>query len=154
MKVEGLTRRQLAAKLENDLLPYMKEPIVNVGYLNRKVTVIGEVGGPQVLSMPEEQLTLLEVLVKSGGIKSDGLASKIMVIREQGNNKQVKFVNMEDHSIFNSEWFYVKPNDIIYVKSDEQKRVKAERSQKLQTTISLVMTGLSFFFIVIDRIFR
>jgi polysaccharide export outer membrane protein len=154
VKVEGLTRRQLAAKLEKDLLPYMKEPIVNVGYMNHKVTVIGEVGGPQIIQMPEEQLSLLEVLVKSGGIKSTGLANKVMIIREQGNNKQVKYVNMEDHSIFNSEWYYVKPNDIVYVKNDEKQRLKAEKSQKLQTTISLVMTGLSFFFIVIDRIFR
>jgi polysaccharide export outer membrane protein len=154
VKVEGLTRRQLAAKLEKDLLPYMKEPIVNVGYLNHKVTVIGEVGGPQIIQMPEEQLSLLEVLVKSGGIKSTGLANKVMIIREQGNNKQVKYVNMEDHSIFNSEWFYVKPNDIVYVQSDEEKRLKAEKSQKIQATVTLVMTGLSFFFIVIDRIFR
>jgi polysaccharide export outer membrane protein len=77
-----------------------------------------------------------------------------MIIREQGTNKKVKYVNMEDPSIFNSEWYYVKPNDIVYVKDDEKLRLKAEKSQKLQTTISLVMTGLSFLFIVIDRIFR
>jgi polysaccharide export outer membrane protein len=152
--VEGLTRRELAAKLEKDLLPYMKEPIVNVNYLNHKVTVIGEVGGAQVLPMPEEQLSLLEVLVKSGGVTANGLKNNVMIIRDQGTSKQVKHINMEDHALFGSEWFYVKPNDIVYVKADDEKRLKAEKTQKVQTTISLVMTGLSFFFIVIDRIFR
>src|SRR5687768_9696159 len=36
VQVEGLTRRELELKLQKDLLPYMKEPIVNVNYLNHK----------------------------------------------------------------------------------------------------------------------
>ncbi len=152
--VAGLTRRELAAKLETDLLLYMKEPIVNVQYLNHKITIIGEVGGPQVMMMPEEQLSLLEVLLKSGDIKEKGLRNKVMIIRDRGNEKTVKHVNLEDQSIFSSPWYYVQPNDIIYVKSDQSKFATEEAKRKYQNTLSFVLSGLTFVFLLIDRVFR
>ncbi len=154
VKVAGLTRKELARQLQTDLLGFMKEPIVNINYLNHKVTVMGEVGGPQVLPMPEEQLSLIDVLVKSGDITALGLKDKVMVIREAGNEKQVKFVNLEDESILKSPWYYVQPNDIILVRADYAKTVKEEKRRNLQTNIAFVTTGLSLLFIVVDRILR
>ncbi|RYD53967.1 MAG: polysaccharide export protein [Sphingobacteriales bacterium] len=107
VQAAGLTRRELAAKIQKDLLAYMKEPIVNVGYLNHKVTVIGAVGKSQVMPMPEEQLNIFEVLVNSGDINPEGKKDQVMIIREEGNTKKVKHVNLEDKAIFNSPWYYI-----------------------------------------------
>lgn len=154
LQAAGLTRRQLAAKLQTDLLPYMKEPIVHVQYLNHKVTVMGAVGGPQVLEMPQEQLSILEVLVKSGDISPEGLKNRVMIIREEGTEKRIKVLDLEDAAIFKNPWFYVQPNDIVFVPKDEKKIEALEKRQKIQTTLSLVAAGLSFVLIVLDRVFR
>src|SRR6476620_5556418 len=61
IKAAGLTRKELKQQLEQALLPYMKEPIITVQYLNHKITVLGEVSRPQVINMPEEQLSLIDV---------------------------------------------------------------------------------------------
>jgi len=151
---DGLTRRQLATALEKDLLPFMKDPIVNVGYLNHKVTIIGEVGQSQVLALPEEQMNIFDVLVKSGDISEKGMKDKVMIIREEGNTKTVKHLNLEDHAIFTSPWYYIKPNDIILVKADFSKVQKEERRRQLQTNMALVASGLSLFIIIVDRIIR
>ncbi|MEO7444422.1 MAG: polysaccharide biosynthesis/export family protein, partial [Ferruginibacter sp.] len=153
-RVEGLTRRQLAEKLQKDLMPYMKEPIVNVVFLNHKVTVIGEVGNPGVVQMPGEQMPLLEVLMASGDIKPTAKKDKVMVIRDNGNEKKVKIVNLEDYSIFSSPWYYSQPNDIIYVLADKNDLAKQEKKKTVQTTVTLVASGLSFIFLVVDRITR
>jgi polysaccharide biosynthesis/export protein len=150
----GLTRRQLAAKLQAELLPYMKEPIVNVQYLNHKVTVMGSVGGPQVMLMPQEQLNILEVLVKSGDITPEGLKDRVMIIREEGTDKKVKILNLEDANVFKSPWFYVQPNDIVFVPKDEKAIESEEKRRRLQTTLSLVASGLTFIFFVVDRVTR
>jgi polysaccharide biosynthesis/export protein len=150
----GLTRKELAAFLQKALLPYMAEPIVHVNYLNHKVTVMGEVGSQQVLQMPEEQLSLIDVLVKSGGIGFTGQKDRVMIIREEGSEKKVKFVNLEDNSLFNSPWYYVQPNDVIVVRADYAKMQKAERRQNLQTNIAFITTGISLLFLVVDRIIR
>lgn len=154
VQVAGFTRRELAAKLEKDLVDYMKEPIVNVQYINHKVTVIGAVTKPGVINMPEEQLNIFEVLVKSGDIRATGMKNRVMVIREENNDKKVKLVDLEDHKIFTSPWYYIKPNDILVVNDDTKTLEKAERRNELRTTLSLVASGISLVIIVIDRVFR
>ncbi|MDB5200781.1 MAG: hypothetical protein JWQ27_190 [Ferruginibacter sp.] len=154
VRVEGLTRAELAAKLQKDLLAYMKEPIVNVGYLNHKVTVLGEVLKPQVLNMPEEKLSVIDVLVSSGDLTPDAKRNDVMIIRENGNEKQVKHLNLEDHSIFTSPWYYVQPNDIVYVMPDFEKRTKEEKKAQLQSTIALTTAAASFLIIILDRALR
>ena len=150
----GLTRKELKEKLEISLLPYLKDPIVTVQYLNHKVTVLGEVNRPQVINLPEEQVSLIDVIVSSGDVKESGSRSKIMIIREEKNQKIIKYVNLEDDSIFSSSWYYLKPNDIVYVLPDAEKYVKEEKRKKLQTTLSLIASMASLVVIVLSVILR
>jgi polysaccharide export outer membrane protein len=152
--VAGLTRRELAAKLEKELLPFMKEPIVNVNYLNHKITVLGAVGKSQVINMPEEQLNIFEVLVNSGDIIQDGLKDKVVVIREENNVKTVKHLDLEDHAIFTSPWYYIRPNDIILVNRDYEKALREEKRAKLQNSIGFITGSASFLLFILDRIFQ
>ncbi len=154
MPVEGLTRTELAAKTEKLLLAYMKEPIVQVAYLNHKVTIIGEINKPGILNLPEEQITLLDALVLSGDLTANAKRNNITIIREEGNDKRVKHVNMEDNSIFTSPWYYVKPNDIILVSIDYEKTEKADKRTRLQSTLSLVASGFGLLIIVLDRVIK
>ncbi|RYF82666.1 MAG: hypothetical protein EOO03_15880 [Chitinophagaceae bacterium] len=154
VQAAGLTRRELQEKLQKDLLPYMKEPIVNVGYLNHKVTIIGAVGKSQVLPMPEEQMNIFEVLVSGGDINPEGKKDRVMVVREEGNTKKVRHLNLEDKAIFTDPWYYIQPNDIVLVRADVEKEEKAEKRARLQTTIAMVTGAASFLLIIVDRLTR
>jgi polysaccharide biosynthesis/export protein len=153
-KVEGFTRRELSKKIEASLLPYMKDPIVQINFLNHKITLLGELAKPQVLNLPEEQISIIDALVLSGDVTPNAKRNNITIIRENGNEKEVKHINLEDHSIFSSPWYYVKPNDIILVATDNDKYVKAEKRQKLQSTLSLVASGVSLLVIIISQIVK
>jgi polysaccharide biosynthesis/export protein len=151
---EGLTRKELAKKIETGLAAYSKEPIVQVNYLNHKLTIMGEVSKPQVLNMPEEQISMIDALVLSGDVTPSAKKNSITVIREEGNEKKVKHINLEDHSIFSSPWYYAKPNDIIIVAADTEKFVKEENRRKLQTNISLVASVVSLVIIILSQVFK
>jgi polysaccharide biosynthesis/export protein len=151
---EGLTRKELAKKIENGLAAYSKEPIVQVNYLNHKLTIMGEVSKPQVLNMPEEQISIIDALVLSGDVTPSAKKNSITVIREEGNEKKVKHINLEDHSIFSSPWYYAKPNDIIIVAADTEKFVKEENRRKLQTNISLIASVVSLVVIILSQVFK
>ena len=154
VKVEGLTRREFANKLISDLLPFLKEPIVNVTFLNHRITVMGEVAKPQVISLQDEQMSLIDAIVLSGDIKEGGRKDHVMIIRETENEKQVKYINLEDQSIFKSPWYYLKANDIVYVMPDTEKLASEEKRRKLGTTLSFVASGVTLFIIILDRIIR
>ena len=151
-KVSGLTRKELSDQLQKQLSPYMKDVIVAVSFLNHKITVLGAVSTPQVLPLTSEQMPLIDAIVKSGDLTVDARGSDIMVIREEGNEKKVKHLSLEDASIFNSTWYYVRPNDIIYVTKDTKQAEKEARQNSLRTTLSLVASGVGLLIIILDRI--
>lgn len=154
VKAAGNTRKELALLLQKELGPYLKDPIVQVQYLNHKVTIMGEVERPQVINMLDEQLSVIDAIVICGDVKQNAKRDNILVIREEGNQKKVKILNFEDHSIFSSPWYYLQPNDIVYVVPDEAKRQRDERRTRFQTNFAIASAAISLLVIVLDRIFR
>ena len=154
LQAAGFTRKELSKKLEVQLLAFMKEPIVQISFLNHKVTVMGEVRTPQVISMTDEPLTIIDALILSGDVTPNAKRNNIAIIREEGNDRKVKHVNLENNSIFSSPLYYLQPNDIVLVSADNDRYVKEENRRKLQTTLSLVASGVSFLIIVLDRIIK
>lgn len=145
--VDGMTRKELKAKLEKDLTSYLAQPVVAIGFLNRHVTLMGAVS-PQVLPMPADNMTLLDALAASGDIGEKGRADNVLVIREKDSSKEFKRLNLTDESVFYSPYFYLKPNDIVYVEP-----VKKKQDNTLRV-VSYITSGLSIVIFIIDRILK
>ena len=153
LTVIGLTRNELKAKLETELLPYLKDPIVTVNFSNHRVTVLGE-GNSQVVEIPSEKISLLEVMAKTGGGKPNAQLNNVMIIRESQNTKQVKHLNLENPSIFTSPWYYLQPNDIVVIKPNELKDTAEQRRTNRHMLYTTILSSITFVFIMIDRIVR
>lgn len=144
LHVAGMTRKELKDTLEKDLTPYLAQSVVAVGFLNRHVTMMGGVS-PQILPMPADNMTLLDALAASGGIGLKGKTDNVLVIREKGNSKEFKRLNLTDKSIFYSPYFYLQPNDIVYV---EPVKVKEDKTYRI---ISYITTGISLVLLILSR---
>lgn len=153
LSVAGLTRKELKAMLEVNLLPYLKDPIVTVNFTNHRITVLGE-GNSQVVEIPAEQISLLEVMAKAGGANNNAQLNNVMVIREYNNTKQVKHINLENPSIFTSPWYYLQPNDIVVIKPNELKATADQRRTNNHLVYTTILSSITFAFLMIDRIFR
>lgn len=149
ISVEGLTRDELKNRLMKDLLPYLKDPVVTVSFVNHKITIIGDVGVQQVLPMPGETMTILDAVAKSGGISKTGRADNLLLIREEGTDKQFKRLSLNNSAIFSSPYYYLRPDDILYVETDPKKNTENNSTQKI---IGYVTAGVSFLLIIINRI--
>jgi polysaccharide export outer membrane protein len=147
--VEGMTRNELKEKLQKELVPYLAQTVVAVGFLNRHVTLIGGGISSQVLPLPNDNMTLLDALASSGDIGVKGKKEEVMVIRENGNSKIFKKLDLTNESIFYSPYFYLQPNDIIYVKPKQQK-------EKFKATqiISYVSTAISLYLLIFTRVIK
>ncbi len=142
--VEGLTRAELKNKLQKDLFIYIKESLVTIHFLNHQVTVIGEVKS-QVLPMPDDNLTLIQLLALSGDIQPTARKDNILVIRDTENGKQFKRLSLLDNTIFFSPFYYLKPGDIVYVEPAAKVKKNADVAQILSyalTAFNIVLTLL------------
>jgi polysaccharide export outer membrane protein len=142
--VAGITRKELKATLERDLGPYLAQPVVAVGFLNRHITMIGGIS-PQIIPMPNDNMTILDALAASGGIGTKGKPDNILVVREKGDSKEFKRLNLTDSSIFYSPYFYMQPNDIVYVEP------VIEKNYTWLKIYSLVITTVTFIFFIINE---
>src|SRR5205085_7697992 len=103
--VEGLTRTELKQKLEKDLAPYLKDAIISIRFLNNRVTVLGDVLKPGVVTISNEQISLLEALGEVGDLTLSGRRDNILVIRETDTGKQFKRINLTDNSLLSSPFY-------------------------------------------------
>ena len=138
--VEGLTRNELKEHLQKDLAPYLKDAVVTIRFLSNRVTMLGEVAHPQVITMQNEQISVLEAIGMSGDLTPTGRRDNILVIRETPNGKQFKRLNLNDNSIFYSSFFYLKPDDVVYV---EPTKFKIKNTGQSQQIIAYALSGFT-----------
>ena len=152
--VAGSTRKELKLKLEKDLLPFLKDPIVSISFGNHFITVMGEVGSSQIVNMPAEKISLIDAIALSGNASPNADFKKLMVIRETATTKEFKQLNLENKSIFTSPWYYLQPKDILIIKPYEEKMLGEQKRMRNQQIFTTLLSSISFALIILDRILR
>lgn len=149
----GMTKKQLSDKITKSLQEkqLLRDPIVDVRYLNYRVTVLGEVGKPSVINVPNEKITLLEALGLAGDLTIYAKRDNIMVVREEENKKVIKRLNLKSDEIFTSPYYYLKSNDIVYV---EPNKARISSNSQARTWLPVIFSGLTVIVIALDRLTR
>lgn len=153
IKAAGLTEEELEEVITQALLnkKLVLEPIVTIRRLNFKVTVLGEVARPTVVTVPSEKISLLEAIGLAGDLTIYARRDNILVIREENGVKVTRRLNLNSNELFHSPYYYLKPNDVVYVEPNRAKIASSTRSQQL---LPVIFGGLSFVAIVVDRLTR
>ena len=105
---------ELEARINRDI--FAEEAcVVNVQLANRYYSVIGEAGVGQ-FAILKEQLTIFQALAQSGNIRDFGDRSKVRIIRRESDGTTlIRTFDLRSSTVINSEFYYIQPNDIIYV---------------------------------------
>lgn len=115
MKLGGMTVDEAKHHIIEKLEPFLKDPVITLRFMNFRFTVLGEVKAPRTISVPGERITILEAIGQAGDLTPYSNREKIMVIREQEGKRDFGYVNIHSTEIFQSPYFYLQQNDIIYV---------------------------------------
>ena len=118
----GLTKEEAVDKMTDLIKTQVKNPIVNVRFVNFKVTVIGEVANPASFVIETEKVNVLEALGLAGDMTAYGRRENVLVIREKEGIRSTVRLNLNSKAVFNSPYFYLQQNDIVYV--EPENRVK------------------------------
>ncbi len=146
VKVEGYTRNELARMLEQRLKSggYVSDPVVSVEIMSFKVSVLGEVGSPGLVTTTGERLSIYEAITQAGDIKPTGLRQKVLVVREQNGKLQSYRIDLSNaEKTFNSPAYYLKQNDIVYVEPNSAARVDGSPVYKYLSALGSVMGFIS-----------
>lgn len=142
-------RDEITAKLIDEKL--LIEPIVDIRYLNYKISVLGEVKNPSVLTIPNEKISLLEALGQVGDITIYGRRDNVTLIREENGIKRIREIDLTTSEIFNSPYYYLQSNDIIYVQPNKGRIAGAS---EVKTWIPVILSAISLAVVTVVTINR
>lgn len=148
MKVSGLTTSELRVQMKDKLLKYLKEPVVNIRILNFKVSVLGDVGRPGIYTVQNERLTLPEALTLAGDLNITARRYDVLLIREREGKREYININLNSKDLFNSPYYYLKNNDLLYIQPDRTKFAAVDQGYR---NISLLLSALSIAAIIFTR---
>ena len=153
IRVAGLTKQQLQEYITTALLErkLLKEPVVDIRFLNYKVTVLGEVARPTVINVPSEKITLLEALGLAGDITVYGKRNNVLVIREEKGGKTANRINLNSKDFLTSPYYYLKSNDVVYV---EPTKAKVAAASRLNLYLPALISAFTASILIFDRLGR
>ena len=140
LKIVGKTRRELIDFLTEKISIYAKSPIVTIQIRNFKVSVLGEVNRPGSINIPNERVSVLDAIGLAGDLTIYGERSNVVIIRDNNGKKEFKRLDLTSSSIFESPFYYLKQNDVIYVEPNKARRGNSKYSQAAQYNISVAST--------------
>ncbi len=139
--VAGLTVNEAQNKIEKALEVYLKKATIIVKLVSFKITILGEVRSPGYYYVYNDQATVLEGLGLAGDLTDFGNRENITIIRQNDDGVGAVLVNLKDPKFLASPYYFLKPNDVIYIQP-----VKAKNTRGNLGTlgfISVIFGGVS-----------
>lgn len=145
VKVGGLSTTEAKDLITKRLKSYLKDPVVNVRIVNFNISVFGEVGRPGIYPVSNERVTVLEALILAGDLTKNAIKNNILLIREVEGKRQFIRLDIQSKTIFNSPFFYLKNNDLLYVQSQGKK----EKRDWVLTNVNIATAVVTFALLLI-----
>jgi polysaccharide biosynthesis/export protein len=145
IKAEGYTKKQLEQLITNLLLEKQlaKDPVVVVRIASYKISVIGEVSRPGLISVPNERITLPEALAQAGDLTPYGRRDSVLLIREENGKRIFKRFSLNKGEMFNPDIYNLRNQDILYVSPSKDRAESTDRSlQYVSVGLSIVSLAI------------
>jgi polysaccharide export outer membrane protein len=149
VNVLAMTTDEVRQKIEKQLLQdhFKKEAgvFVNVKLAGFRYTINGEIGSPGTKSLNQDKVSILEAVANAGDITVVGDRKDVVIIRQFPQGVETFSIDLTDYKALQSPYYYLQPNDYVYVKPLKQKtwgtgKTGIESLSSIITILSLVTT--------------
>lgn len=113
--VKDKTLEEIRGVLQESVDEYLKGSVVIVKLVSYYFTILGEVRRPGIYPVFQSKINIFEALGTSGDLTNYGNRNKIKLIREDKDKANLYVLDLTKKDILTSEFYYLKPNDILYV---------------------------------------
>ena len=118
IKAYGLTCSSLSDSIKNKLLEFVKTPSVSTKILNFRVSILGQVGSPGTFDVIDQNMSFTELISRAGDFSKNADPTNVMIIRNVNNKITSAYIDLTSFEFFNSEYYFLKQNDKVYVRPD------------------------------------
>ncbi len=153
LNVLGYTEKEVREKIEGELVKFLKKVesvFVTVKLAGINFTITGEIGSPGTKNIVQNEVTIVDAIANAGDVSIHGDREKIVIIRKTIDGVKKFKINLLEIEVFESDNFYIKPNDVIYVAPLKQKTwgIGTTGLQTFTTVISIFTLGVTTYLLI------
>ena len=156
IQLKGLSRYEAEQVIQKKLQEeQLKDANVTVEFMNLSYTITGEVNKPGVYPIQKDAVTLLEALGQAGDMSVYGKRDSIMVVRDVDGTRKAYVLGLNSaKDLLSSEAYYVRQNDIIYIKANDTKARQSTASGNETRSISFWLSLASVLTTIAVLVFK
>ena len=152
LNVNRKTLNETKTVLHGKLKTYLKDPVVNIRFLNLKVSVLGEVLRPGTIRLTNKRITIFEAIGLAGDMTPYSNRSNVLLIREKNGKRSVKRINLQSSKVFQSPYYYLQQNDVVIVDPNKTKvNTLTDQSSRVVSFISAGVSVLSIAILLLRK---
>jgi polysaccharide biosynthesis/export protein len=147
IKVEDMTTTEVQKLLQTKVDEYIKNTVVIVKLANFRVSMLGEFKNPGKYLVYQDKITIFEAVAMAGDMTDFAKRNKVLLVRQTEKGLKTYRINMNDYSILESDFYYLMPNDLVYVEPLKGKQFAFSEFPYILilTTISTTLLLLNYF---------
>ena len=115
IEVKNLTVDEAKDKMQTAINTYINGSMLVVKLASFNLTLLGEVSRPGMYKVYQSQINLFEAVSLAGNMTNFAKKSDVKIIRQTDHGSEIVTVDMGQADILSSPYYYLKPNDIVYV---------------------------------------
>lgn len=148
IKLAGLTELEARDTLRVAMREIIPDADVKLSMYNKRFTVLGDANSGTYY-IYKERMTIFQALALSGDLRNAGDRRHVRIIRPHGNEEpEVLEFDIRTNTIIDSKYYYVYPNDLIYVSRDPASFYKQTSYSGflalITSSVSLLITVLNY----------
>jgi polysaccharide export outer membrane protein len=142
IKIEGLTIPEAETVIQRKMRSSFPDAQVRVRLKNNLFYVMsGSRSGTYALY--KDNMTIYQALSISGNVSDEIDLSKVSILRkDKAGNSTIKTFNLKTESVIESEYYYIRPNDVIYYSTSNSSFFRVRSFTELFATILTPITFL------------
>jgi polysaccharide export outer membrane protein len=113
--VENMTIGKIQKDLQGKVNEYIKNTVVIVKLANFRISLLGEFQQPGKYVVYQDKINMFEAIAMAGDMTDFAKRNNVLLIRQSEKGVKTKRLNLNDYTILESEYYYLMPNDIVYV---------------------------------------
>ncbi|GAA4943085.1 polysaccharide biosynthesis/export family protein [Algibacter agarivorans] len=151
INVLGFTTNEIKNVIETKLLETeykaANDIFVTVKLTGLQYTTTGEIGSTGTNTLFKERVNIFEAIANAGDIPDTGDKKDVLIVRQFPQGQKIFHVDLTDVNVMNSPYYYIQPNDMIYVKPLKQKSwgtgtTAIQNIGAVATVLSLITTTI------------
>lgn len=147
VKVVDKTLFEAQNLIQERLNEYIVGAVVELRLLSFQITVLGEVYRPGTYTFLRRETSIFDALGKAGGMREFGDRGDVLLMRKSEGYTETVVLDLTKSDILESEFYWLEPNDIIYVKPLRSKMITVN-----STTISISLAAITTLILFLNYI--